>query len=918
MKEWFFSKLAYWSTQHPWRILGIVAVLSLLAFTGATQLTMEMSQLSLLPDDAPISQEYKKILHEFEGGVEQITLVVEARTPEDQPKLPVVAQALVEALEPLKQQGYLRHIFWKIPQDFVANHGFMLQKAKDLKRMLPQMQDLNLGPFLSAYNDDLEKTYVGGEDKLSGSQEIGAVAALEGIDQLLQGLTYSLQKGADSDSAQVKEAIRRFWMGDLYLYSADRRMIMITAQTMTNMMDSMFVTIASVKKVDSVLHEVESRYPEFSLGMTGMSVIQKDEMDASTRDSSLSTILAFAIILILLIVAFRMWVAPVLAGGALILGVLWAAGIAGWTIGRLNMSTAFFAVYLVGLGIDFCIHYMHGYLEAKSKGMSLEDAVREALLLNASGIVTGGLTTSLAFLTLMLTNFEMFQEMGFIAGVGVLSCVVTALVVLPAGMFIWDRRLQRRGKYQTPELKHSQLRTLRAYSAGIIRFRWIGLASLTMIILIAWKGLNLITFNTNIMDLEPEGLESIELQHRLLDAYGQSTENAVFTVPSLDSAWQLQRLFEEERMVGRVESPASICPPTSEQQQRRTVLQQMRQALAEQRGNASSQQNLSIFREELERLEANLIEMSQSAYLSQQDRIVRRADRITGLDSSGQKVHVSRFDPLFHILDSLDPQMLESRLSTIPFKDVSLQILYQMTNPAEITWDSVPEIWRQQFLSKDGSKYLMNVYPKQDVWDNVMENPFLNLVEREVPHATGMLSLMKVIYERSRDEGRKAILYSLVAIFVLMLIHFRKRPWLGILAMTPMALGMVLLMGCYGWAGIPLNMMSIMALPMIIGIGVDDGIHICHRYQARRLQLLQQGAPSSTLMQEIPEMMSHVGHAVFLTTLTTAIAFGSLMFGVMRANQSLGAILTIGVWLCYFVGVSLLPMVFSLFTGRKS
>jgi hypothetical protein len=110
--------------------------------------------------------------------------------------------------------------------------------------------------------------------------------------------------------------------------------------------------------------------------------------------------------------------------------------------------------------------------------------------------------------------------------------------------------------------------------------------------------------------------------------------------------------------------------------------------------------------------------------------------------------------------------------------------------------------------------------------------------------------------------------------------------------MMPVGLGMLLLFGLLGWLGEPLNPANMIVLPLILGIGVDDGVHVVHDYLRRK------GAY---------RMSPSTASAVLLTSLTTMVGFGSLMIASHRGLQSLGRVLTIGVTCCLFTSLIMLP-----------
>ena len=124
-----------------------------------------------------------------------------------------------------------------------------------------------------------------------------------------------------------------------------------------------------------------------------------------------------------------------------------------------------------------------------------------------------------------------------------------------------------------------------------------------------------------------------------------------------------------------------------------------------------------------------------------------------------------------------------------------------------------------------------------------------------------------------------------------------------VLVLLPTLAGAVLTLGLMRWTGIQFNLANLVILPLILGIGVVDGVHILHRNR------------------ENPEAGRNViskstGQAVVLTSLTTMIGFGSLMVADHQGVYSIGLVLTLGVGSCMIMSVTLLPALIKLCWAR--
>ncbi len=103
--------------------------------------------------------------------------------------------------------------------------------------------------------------------------------------------------------------------------------------------------------------------------------------------------------------------------------------------------------------------------------------------------------------------------------------------------------------------------------------------------------------------------------------------------------------------------------------------------------------------------------------------------------------------------------------------------------------------------------------------------------------------------------------------------------------------------GILGYLGIDLNPANLIVLPLVLGIGVDDGVHVVHDF---RMQTGRYRPSPSTI------------NAIVLTSLTSMIGFGSMMLAAHRGLYSLGLVLVIGVGSCLFVSLVTLPAILTL------
>ena len=236
------------------------------------------------------------------------------------------------------------------------------------------------------------------------------------------------------------------------------------------------------------------------------------------------------------------------------------------------------------------------------------------------------------------------------------------------------------------------------------------------------------------------------------------------------------------------------------------------------------------------------------------------------------------------------------------FEDVqdTFRALQTQDDAAPLRVEDLPTALRDRFIGVTG-KYLLMVNPKKDVWNRENQRELIEQLNRVDPDATGTPVQLYYYTELLKHSYEQAALYSLVAIVILVLLHFRSLTLLG-LALVPVAVGSLWLGGIMGLLGIPMNPANIMTLPLVIGIGVTNGIHILNRFAE----------------EQTPNILARsTGKAVLVSGLTAMAGFGSLILAQHQGIRSLGCVMTAGLATCMIAGLTFLPALLSLLVAFR-
>lgn len=893
MREKILIKLAHWHASHPWRMLIVVMFLTIFFGAFASRLSVTMRWSDLLPSGDQRTIQFNKIIDEF---VSATSLVVVVQGEED--RIKTFADALAPKILALRDPDndgnrLFRRVDYKAETEFLKNHGLMLIKEDDLENLKDVYTDPNLGGLLLNLNNSMEKEYVGKEESISTREkEDGAVYFLDGIQELAAALKKAAS-GSDFTAADIQKVADKLLIGEPYLLSYDEKALVMNVIPNFTMMDTHFL-VAGTDAVQEVVDGLMTEFQDVQAGLTGFIAVGRDEMVYSEKSLGYTTLIALIAILLLLVLSFRMWVAPVLALTSLLVGLVWAVGTAALVVGQLNIMTQMMAVILLGLGIDFSIHIISGFTERRAAGDGILPSMEATFLESGKGIITGAFTTACAFLTLVISHSRGMKEMGLVTGTGLLAILFATLFFLPTLLVLREKRLDR---------KRESGKAKKAFVQRDISFRFLGnltewlgkhyvftiATSIAITALLVWAATN-ITFDHNYMNIEPKGLASIELQDTVLEKFDLGMDYALVLTDNVDQSRSYAKEYRELGSVAVTEDISVYFPSVEEQEKRMAHIAEIQEKIQTAVIRETIRKDeLERLNGEIARLEMNVMEMQDMAYIGGQDKVDNKCKMIVGEPDDPDSENM--FQDLLHILDGDKAGVMAgfSRFQRM-FAPYFQQAVIRMGSMDPIRLEDLPDSILDRYGNKSRDRFLVTVFPAGNIWqdDNFLDR-FVNDLEGVSDRATGMPPVFKALIEIIGRDGRNAVLLTLVIVFVLLVIDFRS-PRLALMAMIPLACGIFWMVGLMHIVGMQLTVMNVMGLPLIIGIGIDDGVHIVHRWK-------HEGKG------RIRIVFSSTGKAILLTSLTTMLAFGSLVFSIWRGFGHLGGALFLGVGACFLTTV---------------
>ncbi len=518
----------------------------------------------------------------------------------------------------------------------------------------------------------------------------------------------------------------------------------------------------------------DSAYTDVLVEYTGGYPIAVGDASMIRGDLNKTLTIALVLVLVLFYAVFRRYSFLFFVGPCLNLGILWTLGFAGFALGHLNMVTAAFGAILAGLGIDYSIHFYNGFLGETFKGAGLEQALENTFTTTGRGILTAALTNSVAFFSMVFTQFTGLSELGIIGGFGILLTLVSNFMVLPS---IIVRYMKIRGE----KVQYLRIPTFGAEKLGdfiVRRSRPIIVSAILVTIFMAFFATR-VGFDADANKLRPKDSPAMEVQTKIMTIFSGSSPEVIVTAQGKDLedvlvvSEKAEGILEKYPEITKIDGPGVFLPSVSKQ------LRNIRKARDLDLGKTQSE--------------------------------LKRA-----LVSEG--FQLEPFSPFMNTLG----RFANGEVRPVTYADIS---------------GTPGETMIKKYISRSDNTWYVSLfaYPRSGEWEKDIDRGLVRKL-KELSPGIAVASIAMVISELKNIITRDfivATIISILGVLVILIIQFRDIKGV-IFCMTSLLTGVLWMVGCMGLFGISMNFANIVVFPMVIGFGIDNNTHLYHRYKEKR------------------------------------------------------------------------------------
>jgi hopanoid biosynthesis associated RND transporter like protein HpnN len=855
------------------RTVLLASALATLGFGAyaAAHLGIDTRHTALLDDDLPFWRHYNDFASVFPILDEALLVVVDGETPG---RAREAASLLAERLS--AQPELFRDVYVPGGDPFFEREALLYlsvdqleQLTTDLARVQPLLAELSRDGSLSnlarvleqgidrARDDpDLPVNLAAAFDSLS----VAADAVLEGRSHPISWIDMLVEGGLPSESSRRVIVLEPVYDYDRLLPGR------IAMQTVRDAAAELSLTPENGVRVR----------------ITGNVALNTEEMVLIAKQVMVMGLLSFVAIAGILAVALRSLRLVLAILLTLLVGLVATAAFAGLAVGHLNVVSIAFAILFVGLGVDFGIHLSMHYAEQIRAGEEHAAAIRETAGSVGVSLVLCAATTAIGFYVFVPTDYRAVGELGLIAGTGMLISLVTTLSVLPALLSLGD--LRRVGsdwpgaRWIVQKLVHLSLTHARAVRVASLV---LGVAGLCL--------LPFVHFDFNVVEMRDPSTESVQTFNALLEESHTSPWTIDVMEPDLATAVAMAKELAKLPEVERAVTLADYVP--RDQEEKLEILTDMAFFLPEVsprtiERRASVPDQIQALRSLRDSLNASWLldgeQRRRESALRAELQMKRLLDMLETLERREEAKAVAAFER--SLTGELNAEMAR---------------LWRAADPKPVTLESLPRDLARRMVADDG-RARVEVLPSEDLSDNAAHARFVDHVRELAPQATGSAV---TILEWGRAVVRafvQALTSALVAIALLLWLLWRRVSHMA-LVLVPLLLAAVWTAAGSVLLGISFNFANVVVIPLLLGVGVDSGIHLVHRH---RLALaIHPDRPAS----EGELLGSSTARAVLVSALTTMGSFGSLALVTHPGIRSLGELLLVGVTFTLISNLVVLP-----------
>ncbi|MEA2055784.1 MAG: MMPL family transporter [Candidatus Thermoplasmatota archaeon] len=592
------------------------------------------------------------------------------------------------------------------------------------------------------------------------------------------------------------------------------------------------------KNIVHVLEEQDSKRNYVTMKATGSGVISYQIDELTAEANKIIAPGIFIAICIILLINFRKLSYMFLPLIGLSISLIWLFGTMSLLGIKFNAMAVALVPLLLGLGVDYSIHMFHSYRAELEKGNPPGKSMVTAINEVGVAMAIATITTVIAFLSFLTATVPPLREFGILCAIGIVYTFIVTVTLQAAVRYILDRREKVVKKFKPK--KQSNGKAMRKLAVVICKYPLPLILMISLVTVVMAGGALNVQTGFNMMDFLPEDNPAVDVMMDVMEEFPFSSQS--------------QEYIFLEGSVTSVETLKGISKTHENIRDDKLILETLE-------GEPKVKSILSIIQEAIK--ENNTI---------------------------ASKFNINE--------------------AGIPRSNVDVKQVYDYLYESD---DYSMDV--RQILHRDGKTYdatLLRIYTDFSKSESNDANENVGILYNELCKdlteygdvdavVTGeSSSAYTIINSLTESQIISTAISIILAALVLMIVY--RNPVLGAIAIMPVAISIVWILGTIYFIGYTLNIMTIMVTCLTIGIGIDYAIHATERF--RRV-----ADKTGDSLKAVSETVGHTGGALLIAAMTTIAGFGMLILAPLPPEQQFGVIMCLTILYAFLTSIFILPPV---------
>lgn len=858
-----WTDIAY--RQAAWVLLTALLTAVACGWYVAENLGMNTDTAEMLSEDLPFRVNLKHYNETFPQDIDTLLVVLNAPTPEQARS---ATQRLAARLK--EDSTHFLDVYPPRVDDFTARNGLLYQSIPELERITdsvaaaqPLIARITRDPALTSFVDIL--TTAVDELHQGRNMELRPVLGEVGttLDARLNGtpraLSWQTLFGGETQKNTYQELI-----------------IVKPKLDFTQLLPGEQSINALYQAAESIGITADG---PIRLRITGEAALADEELKSSLSGMEYAGIITFVLVGVVLYFAMRTGGLIVNVLVCLLMGLILTATFATAVVGHLNLISIAFAVLYIGLGADFAIHFLLRYREVLENGQSPTEAIHISGGDAGAALTACTITNAIGFYAFMPTDYSGVAELGIISGTGMIISLLVTLTIGPALL-----------RYLPQKDAQKSARTSSVGKVLEFSLKWHRMTyAITFVATIgALMLMPQVRFDYNLLNMQDQKGGAVQTFRELLTEPDLSPWYVSVLAQDRTEAEQLAQRLAKLPEVDRVASILDFVP--GEQAEKLALINEMTLTIGTLSPSmqapkliADEAAMLAKQRHALATLNAALDRFtSDNPTHATADKARQLKASVTHLFDQLGRLNASEQAALLHAVE-------QDLLAMLP---LALQSLHTATQAVAFEQNDLPIPLSRRWYSENG-EYRLAVYPAEDLNDNAALRRFVHAVQKIAPSAIGTPVISLEAGEAVVQAFIQAFLLALGGVVAILLILLRSVKY-TLLVLLPLLLSSLFTAALTVLLDVPFNFANIIALPLLLGLGIDSSLHMVYRSLNNEL---------------VSEILIHTStaRAIFFSALTALVDFASLMFSSHQGTSSMGIMLTVGLTFTLICTLVILP-----------